>query len=209
MGIKRLGHEASGVISFIEWRPATMSLFEAEDLSKLLLSGTDASLAVASKIGSTATRLESLDGGEQSIERWLGKLKQLPPSERTSWTSDVENLGRLLTIGQTDADAPMPAFSAEQLSRGLAAVELGKYSELGKGCALTASSNAGAKFYEGGPYKGQPLDPARLRENMIVQDGIEKVMGCVGGAGGAVDWASMWPYGVFTCSYEFEEKPLV
>ena len=44
---------------------------------------------------------------------------------------------------------------------------------------------------------------------MIVQEGIEKVMGCVGGAGGPVDWARMWPNGVFRCSYEFEEKPVL
>merc|ERR1712232_131145 len=162
----------------------------------------DPALAATSNIESTAARLEDLASGrKQNVEHWMGQRAQLSPSE----AANLENLGRLVSMGP---EGHTLVLSAEQLARGLAAVELGKFSELGKGSALTASSNAGAKFYEGGPYKGEALDPGRLKENMIVQEGIEQVMGAVGGAGGPVDWSSMWPYGVFTCSYDFEEKPL-
>jgi len=101
-------------------------------------------------------------------------------------------------------------LTAEQFSRLVTALELGKFRELGTGGPVAASSKAGAKLYEGGPFKDTPLDMQRLRENMMVQDGIEQVMGHVGGATQqAPDWTAMWPYGVFRCSYEFEERPLL
>eukprot|EP00812_Abedinium_dasypus_P000359 NODE_10427_length_306_cov_259.494024.p3 GENE.NODE_10427_length_306_cov_259.494024~~NODE_10427_length_306_cov_259.494024.p3 ORF type:complete len:76 (+),score=25.65 NODE_10427_length_306_cov_259.494024:3-230(+) len=72
----------------------------------------------------------------------------------------------------------------------------------------------GAKFFEGGPYKpGKPLDRhADLRENMLVLQDIHRVMAHVGCSNGrrANDegWSRLWPYGVFTVAYEFEELPL-
>jgi len=100
------------------------------------------------------------------------------------------------------------AISAEEFSRDVAAFDLGQFKELGAGDGLVSTSKTGAKFYEGGPYNGTPLDIKRLKENMMVQDDIENVMVHVGGGQQAPDWSHMWPYGVFRCNYEFEERLL-
>jgi len=104
------------------------------------------------------------------------------------------------------------ALSPDEFVRGLTAVDLGKFTELGMGGGLSSTAQAGAKFYEGGPYTGQPLDVSKLKENMMVIDGIEGVMEHVGCSEGVqhqtADWARMWPCGVFLCNFQFEEKPL-
>lgn len=196
LGLKRFGHDANSMLSFLEWRPAGLSLAEAEELAKVFppkpnitqeKSRLQASLEA--KVGChavSASDMEASLAGEQGIGRDAAKAR-------------VRQIMDL--CGFED-------ISAEQLACGWAAIQLGMFKELGVGDALTAASKAGVKLYEGGPYKGCPLDMGKMKENMMIPDQIDQVMGVVGAQQEATDWAAMWPYGVFAVRYEFDEPPL-
>ena len=61
-------------------------------------------------------------------------------------------------------------------------------------------------MFEGGPYKGQALRAPSLNENMLIPDEINAVMEHVG-AKSDTDWSQLWPYGVFSCKYDFDHQP--
>lgn len=202
LGLKRFGHEAGmagALLSFIEWRPANLSLEEAEELAAVLQPATE---PLHQRLHQG---LERLFGAERLTAKELAAgLKRVEDMKKEEADRCVAQVLQLSGLAEGDA-----LVDPEQFSRALEAFELGKFHELGIGGPLEASSKAGAKFYEGGPFKGVALERSKLRENMMVPDQIEQVMGHVGGgAAPAPDWASMWPFGVFLCNYEFEEMPL-
>jgi len=200
LGIKRLGHEASSVLSFVGWRSAQLNVAEAEDVAKVIrpASGADATRDALCRHLADSHGTKSISSAELSAG--LVNAERLTQSVAQARTEQVLQLSGL------DKKA---SASAEQFSRCLAAIDLGKYRELGRGDMLTETAQAGVKCYEGGPFRGSPLPQERLKENMMVQDGIEGVLASVNGERGPQDWSSMWPYGVFLCSYEFEDKPLL
>eukprot|EP00747_Dinoflagellata_sp_TGD_P058703 gnl/TRDRNA2_/TRDRNA2_151239_c0_seq1.p1 gnl/TRDRNA2_/TRDRNA2_151239_c0~~gnl/TRDRNA2_/TRDRNA2_151239_c0_seq1.p1 ORF type:complete len:906 (+),score=148.61 gnl/TRDRNA2_/TRDRNA2_151239_c0_seq1:60-2777(+) len=203
LGVRRLGHEAGSQLSFVEWRPAVRSLAEAEEQAKVLTSPSDP--------GPARERLMT------AVERLSGSGPQ-PVKKLAAGLAKAEGLAMdtaALRAAQVVASLGMPAdeeLTPEEFARGVAAVELGKFGELGMGDGLASTAQAGAKFYEGGPFRGKPLKMSDLKENMMVMDGIEGVMDHVGCSDEArrqaADWGRMWPYGVFLCSCDFEEKPL-
>eukprot|EP00929_Paragymnodinium_shiwhaense_P016216 TRINITY_DN12442_c0_g1_i1.p1 TRINITY_DN12442_c0_g1~~TRINITY_DN12442_c0_g1_i1.p1 ORF type:complete len:868 (-),score=158.34 TRINITY_DN12442_c0_g1_i1:512-3055(-) len=196
LGIKRLGHEATGVISFVEWQTGTLSLEDAEDLAKLIARPGDA----ASTCKSLQEQLEEASTAAKMDRNQLGtalsKIKKMPKDKALSLCTHI------LTLAGIGADA---LVSAAAYGRYQAAFDLGLFTELGAGNALVSAAKAGAKFYEGGPWKGVPIEQRQLKENQSVQDNIDQVLDTVGGQRG-LDWASMWPHGVFSCSHTFEES---
>jgi len=199
LGIKRLGHEASSILSFVGWRSAQLNVVEAEDVSKVVRPATGSDSACDALCRSLAGIHGTKTIGLAELSAGLAKAEGLTRAVAQVRAEQVLQLSGL----DTKATA-----SAEQFSRGLAAIDLGKYRELGRGDMLTETAQAGVKCYEGGPFKGSPLPRERLKENMMVQDGIERVLTAVTDERGLQDWSCMWPYGVFLCSYEFEEKLL-
>jgi len=199
LGIKRLGHDGSSQLSFVEWRPAAMSLAEAEELAQVMRSPDDV-LATRERL---RQRLEEHGGGGRMLADDLAS--GLEHAEGLTRDAAQGRVGQVMRACGYAGDA---AVSAEEFARGAAAFELGRFRELGAGDGLTSTSTAGVKFYEGGPYKGTPLNTRQLRENMMVQDGIEEVVAHVGGGREAPDWSRMWPHGVLRCRYEFDERAL-
>eukprot|EP00927_Polykrikos_kofoidii_P051482 TRINITY_DN4526_c0_g2_i1.p1 TRINITY_DN4526_c0_g2~~TRINITY_DN4526_c0_g2_i1.p1 ORF type:complete len:943 (+),score=148.36 TRINITY_DN4526_c0_g2_i1:94-2922(+) len=205
LGIKRLGHEATGLISFVEWRPATLSLAEAEELTTVFLPPRNEPCASKKDFES---KVEALGISDRKLS--AAELAAVV-SSADAMTRDAAaiRVARVLQCANKfGSSSTQQQLTVGEFARLRAAIELGAFKELGEGDGLTNSSRAGAKFFEGGPYLGEPIDQRNLRPNMIVQDDIEQVMQTVGGRGGHVDWSSMWPYGVFSCTYEFEEKSL-
>jgi len=200
LGIKRLGHEGGSMLSFVEWRPAALSLAEAEELAWVIRSAKDP-VAAQERLqkGLEDRGGKTLSAADLAVG--LAREYSLPGDVAEKRCQQV-----LRHLGLGDQGR----ISAEQFSRGIAAFELGVYRELGGGDALSCTSKAGAKMYEGGPFRNDPLEMQRLKENMMVPDDIEEVLDYVGGGQKqpARDWGSMWPYGVFLCHYDFEEKPL-
>jgi hypothetical protein len=205
MGLRRLGHDGLANLSFVEWRPAVLGVEEAEELDRVISGGPTERVALASARlehildASVEGRGSSIASCEKALATGLGQ------SGLTSHGQADQVAAEVLRLLQASS---RPPYSARQLSRAVAAFELGKFQELGTGPGLPATSKAGVKFYEGGPYEGRPLPLETLHENMIVPDDMDRVLGALGAQQGAPDWSQLWPYGVFRCSYEFEEQPL-
>lgn len=197
LGLKRLGHDGGTKLTFVEWRPANLSLEESEEVAQVLLPPQHVDHSGFCKM------MRDMTGGENATRKELAhgiaKFKSLPKD-----MADMR-VAQIIRLCNLDRGPTVPI---KQFARGWAAFELGKFTELGAGGGLTSTSKAGAKFYEGGPFKDRPLDLTALKENMMVPDDVEKVIETVGGRAVTHDWSSMWPYGVFLCNYEFEEKPL-
>merc|ERR1719491_795542 len=128
--------------------------------------------------------LEELAGGDTATATEL--VHVLAKQEDLSKDKAERQVAQVLRLCGLDA---MPAVPIQKFARGWAAVELGKFSELGAGGGLASTSKAGIKFYEGGPFKDSPLDPKSLKENMMVPDDVEKVLSMVGGKPVAHDWS--------------------
>lgn len=203
LGVRRLGHEAGSQLSFLEWRPAVQSLAEVEELAHVFKSPSDRAPANR-RLRKT---LEEIGHGKPMPVRALAS--GLARTEGLSMDAAELRSAQVLSLCGFDAEEEI---SAEEFVRGIASVDLGKFKELGMEGCLNSTAQAGAKFYEGGPYKKSPLDLSSLAENMMVMDGIERVMEHVGCSQGlrqeAADWSRMWPYGVFLCTYSFEERPV-
>jgi len=197
LGLKRLGHAGGSALTFVEWRPANLDLEEAEELAQVLQPPQHLDYKLLQK------EVEELAGGNKATAKELAHvLAKLQGLTKEKAELQVTQVLRLFDLeGQ-------PRIPVGLFARGWATVELGKFSELGSGGGLISTSKAGAKFYEGGPFKDSPLELRSLRENMMVPDDIEKVLETVGGRPINHDWSSMWPHGVFLCNYEFEDKPL-
>lgn len=196
LGLKRLGHSGGAALTFVEWRPANLNLEEAEELAQVLQPPQHLDYKLLQK------EVEELAGGDtataKELAHFLAKLQGL--------TKDQADLQVTQVLRLCDLEG-QPRIPVGLFARGWATVELGKFSELGAGGGLISTAKAGAKFYEGGPFKESPLELRSLKENMMVPDDVEKVLETVGGRPVTHDWSSMWPYGVFLCNYEFEEKP--
>ena len=165
-GLHRLGHEATGMLSFLEFRPASLSVADLEDLRKVLgpIAATEAN------------------------------------DEDPAYRKEV-----LLAAGlERHGGQGLPA----ELTRLCMAYSLGSFRDLRAGDPLTDCARAGAKMFEGGPFRGQPLKLSQLNENMLIPAEIDAVMDHLHARPRAEDWSKMWPYGVISCSYEFEEKQL-
>eukprot|EP00933_Yihiella_yeosuensis_P051690 TRINITY_DN49676_c0_g1_i1.p1 TRINITY_DN49676_c0_g1~~TRINITY_DN49676_c0_g1_i1.p1 ORF type:complete len:436 (+),score=88.56 TRINITY_DN49676_c0_g1_i1:2-1309(+) len=211
MGVRRLGHEASSMLSFVEWRPASMSVNEAEEMAKVFSDPSDPLKQQVrlreALVGHAAKRKDKLLS-PRFLSDTLRQLERLDDSAATEQVSSVL---------QSHGLANDARIGADEFLRSLSGLKLGRFQELGTGSALAEASRAGVKAYEGGPYshRGEALDIRQLNENMIVPVGIDQVLDHVEakssksrGSGSAIDWSQHWPYGVFLCSYEFEEKPL-
>mmetsp|Transcript_46978 Transcript_46978/g.149895 ORF Transcript_46978/g.149895 Transcript_46978/m.149895 type:complete len:292 (+) Transcript_46978:520-1395(+) len=209
LGLKRLGHDPSSVLSFVQWRPAALSLAEAEEQAQLM-AALPADPVAESKLLSKELQ-EALGKPYVATKDLAVAFARARGLEQDVAVAVVRQVVQLSGIcgGEEKQSDESAAVSVEDFVRSWAAIELGKFKELGVGAGLTASSKAGVKMYEGGPYSGEPLDVKKLKENMMVQDDIERVMGHLGKSElEKVDWCTMWPYGVFLVSYEFEEKAL-
>ncbi|OLP93113.1 Protein FAM72A [Symbiodinium microadriaticum] len=166
-GVHRLGHEATGMLSFLEFRSASLTVQDLQDLRKVF--------------GPTVGPVE------------LHENSQRDPS---SSSKDV-----------LKASVSDPSVTASQSRQVAAAHELGKFRDLRTADPLTDCARAGAKMFEGGPFRGQPLKLGQLNENMLVPAEIDAVMDHLKARPRSEDWSKMWPYGVISCSYEFEQKP--
>jgi len=200
LGVRRLGHDAASTLSFVEWRPATTSVAEAQELAKVLQVPSDAwqQLTHAGLQQSLEALCGKGDVTSAELAAGLAKGSSLSQSAASSRAEEVLQL-----LGRQDGKV-----SAETFVKGLAAAELGQFRELGTGSGLAETSRAGLKLFEGGPYTGKPLELKQLKENMMVPEQMQQVMDHVGAKAEAPDWSQMWPYGVFLCSYDFREKPL-
>ena len=146
-GVHRLGHEAAATLSFLEFRPASITAEELQDLRKVL--------------GPTA----------------VPELKAEPDNDtEQARLSLAENLGKFRDFCASDP--------------------------------LTDTARAGAKMFEGGPFKGQPLKLGQLNEIMLIPAEIDAIMDHLKARPRAEEWSKMWPYGVISCSYEFEQGRL-
>lgn len=195
LGVKRLGHEATSQLSFVEWRPAVQSEAETNELAQVL------------RVDGASTRRsqrlqKALDGpgplGVRELAAGLAKAEGL------SMDVAQQRAEQVLSLCGFQADE---AIAAEEFVHGLLAVDLGKFREMGAGSDLSAAALAGVKCFEGGPFRGRALDASR--ECKMVVAGIERIME-QGGAQRprAPDWGSMWPHAVIMCDYDFEEVPL-
>mmetsp|Transcript_90020 Transcript_90020/g.160262 ORF Transcript_90020/g.160262 Transcript_90020/m.160262 type:complete len:846 (-) Transcript_90020:141-2678(-) len=196
LGLRRLGHEGAAVLTFVEWRPATMSVSELQELSKVL---------------TTVKPWPRLQGLQKFLEENHGATKVLSSKELRAGLSTACNLPA--SVAQASVEEVLELCEKEKLLpkdfvNGLAAAELGIFRELGTGGGLAEASRAGLKLFEGGPFAGEPLDVTKLKENMLVPESMSQVMEHVGARPQDMDWSQMWPYGVFSCSYDFEEKLL-
>jgi len=198
MGLRRLGHEGAAMLTFVEWRPATTSVAESQELSQVLQP-------------TPWSRLQVL---QQSLNESHGAKKILSPAELEAGLCKACNLSASAAKASVEDVVRLcgSQISSKDFVRGLAAAELGVFRELGTGGGLAEASRAGLKLFEGGPFAGEPLDVANLKENMLVPESIGQVMDHVGTQPKAqpkeTDWSEMWPYGVFLCCYELTETPL-
>lgn len=199
LGLRRLGHDASSALSFVEWRPATVSVAEAQDLARVLQLPEDPWQQLVKE--GLRKKLEDLIHGPANAKELCTALSTARGISESASSACVDRVVELL--GETEQ------LSIDMFVKGLAAVELGKFRELGTGGGLAETSRAGVKLFEGGPWSGDPLDPKQLKECMMVPEQMQRVMEHVGAESKVMDWSTMWPYGVFTCSYEFEEKPIL
>eukprot|EP00928_Gymnodinium_smaydae_P004605 TRINITY_DN11567_c0_g1_i2.p1 TRINITY_DN11567_c0_g1~~TRINITY_DN11567_c0_g1_i2.p1 ORF type:complete len:716 (-),score=187.77 TRINITY_DN11567_c0_g1_i2:217-2364(-) len=217
LGVKRLGHDGGSVLSFVEWRSGNVALPELEELSDIVRAAGDA----ATEADVLQKRLESFFGTDAltaaELAKGVARARGLGKTEAEALVLRVLRAAELEPSGSV--------ATAERFARLLRSWELGCFTELGGGSGavgvLASCARAGAKTYESDRpplQSGSPaLDLNKLRENMMVPDDIDLVLGHVGGGGSAAasghqaaatNWAAMWPHGVFLCKYEFEEKPL-
>ena len=167
-GVHRLGHEATGMLSFLEFRSASLTVQDLQDLRKVF--------------GPTVGPVELHENSQQ---------------DPSSSSKDVLKASEISD----------PSVTASQSRQVAAAHELGKFRDLRTADPLTDCARAGAKMFEGGPFRGQPLKLGQLNENMLVPAEIDAVMDHLKARPRSEDWSKMWPYGVISCSYEFEQKP--
>lgn len=199
MGVKRLGHDGGDLLSFLQWRPATLTVTEAQEQATLFNAGSS---CVASARCKLQKHIESKAGkGDASTATLVSSLTELHGLPPSSAEAIVSNL--VEASGMQEG-----TFNAAEFADCWAGAELGKFRELGADPGLVSTSKAGVKMYEGGPFAGKPLELKNLRENMMVQADVKKVMGCVGGNGNEVDWSKEWPYGVFIVNYDFSSNLL-
>ena len=188
-GVRRFGHEATEVLSFIEWRPANAALEEVKDMQQFIEADYHSFHKLQAKVAGQEWADKPI-----SVEKFTEFVAIAKGAELTSQLKEVLQLSR------------NKAPSASHMADLLAAWELGQFRELGTGNGLTESARAGLKIFEGGPYCGRALGKAEIKENMIVPDEIHAVMEHVG-AKSTKDWSKLWPYGVFSCNYEFTHQP--
>lgn len=193
-GVRRFGHEATEVLSFIEWRPANAALEEVNEMHKF----------IQADYHSFQPLRAQLEG-----DGWADK--PMPPEKFGKMVAEATKQSESSALGQIKqvmhlckGEPKIP--SATRMADLLAAWELGQFRELGTGNGLTESARAGLKIFEGGPFSGRPLRKAEINENMLVPDQIDAVMEHVG-AKSTKDWPKFWPFGVFSCNYEFTHQP--
>ena len=191
-GVHRFGHEATHVLSFVEWRTASASLQEVNDLQHIIKKEYHSLQSLFSKLDGPLKEVAP----KPVVPKDFAKIL----SETTS-CSQTEALSQVQELLQLSEKTPSAAQTAELL----AAFELGQFRTLGTGDGLTEASRAGLKMFEGGPYKGQALRAQALNENMLIPDQIDAVMEHVGAK--STDWSKLWPYGVFSCKYDFDHQP--
>eukprot|EP00930_Biecheleria_cincta_P065187 TRINITY_DN5088_c0_g1_i1.p1 TRINITY_DN5088_c0_g1~~TRINITY_DN5088_c0_g1_i1.p1 ORF type:complete len:896 (-),score=159.66 TRINITY_DN5088_c0_g1_i1:56-2743(-) len=199
LGLRRLGHDASSALSFVEWRPATMSVAEAQELARVLQMPQDPWQQLVKE--GLQNKLEKLINGQVNAKELSAALSTARGISESASLACVDRVMELL--GET------VQLSTDTFVKCLAAMELGTFRELGTGGGLSETSRAGVKMFEGGPWSGDPLDPKQMKECMMVPEQMHRIMEHVGAENTVMDWSAMWPYGVFTCSYEFEEKPIL
>lgn len=194
-GVHRFGHEATHVLSFVEWRTASASLQEVNDLRKV----------VQKEYHSLHKLMAKLEGPLKEVAEKPVVTKEFAKIlSQTTSCSEPEALSQIQAVLQLSNQEKKP--SAARTADLLATFELGQFRTLGTGDGLTEAARAGLKMFEGGPYKGQALRAPSLNENMLIPDEINAVMEHVG-AKSDTDWSKLWPYGVFSCKYDFDHQP--
>lgn len=194
-GVHRFGHEAIHVLSFVEWRTASASLQEVNDLRKV----------VQKEYHSLRKLMAKLEGPLKEVAEKPVVTKEFAKIlSQTTSCSEPEALSQIQAVLQLSNQEKKP--SAARTADLLATFELGQFRTLGTGDGLTEAARAGLKMFEGGPYKGQALRAPSLNENMLIPDEINAVMEHVG-AKSDTDWSKLWPYGVFSCKYDFDHQP--
>eukprot|EP00438_Fugacium_kawagutii_P021126 Skav213916 [mRNA] locus=scaffold1439:245015:246817:- [translate_table: standard] len=194
-GVYRFGHEASHVLSFVEWRTARTSLQEVNDLKKIIQKEYHSLEQLMAKLGGPLKEIAQKPLVTKQFARILSETNSCSETGALAQVEEVLQLSK--------EKGPLSGAKMADL---LASFELGQFRTLGTGDGLTEASRAGLKMFEGGPYKGQAFPAQSLNENMLIPDQINAVMEHVG-AKSDTDWSKLWPYGVFSCKYDFDHQP--